>query len=474
MLKFFIVYFLIICTLFANDFSNSLYDLISEDDSIWSVDDNVKQNHLKLESSLNNTLKQKNVYSYEDLLDNIKTFAPKILLQKLETASSAAELRSVRSELYPTFNLSLNEEYSKRYDDFPLRNTSVGNDSIIQSTGYQAYASIGLNYNIFNFGSTLDKIDAYKAKIKSSKQKECMVYKDVALYLLDEYYKAMILKERLKYTNDLLSNLTQIYENKKRLNEVGELPKSSIFEGALKIADESSNLSYIQKDITQTLSNINYITGANISDINVLVYFRNVLNNTKFINFYETPKAKQLFYQIEEKRNLLNSEFKNYFPSLSLYARYNFYGYDRNDIIESIDKAEKNGYKFGLVISYTLFDGFRRESRIENAKIEYLKSNLELVDAKREYEQNIKSLQENINQEQNKISNLANSKDYSKNILNIANRLNKSGEENLNNVIESINLDMRKNIELIQSKIKLDMLKVKKDIISSDKLCDGI
>lgn len=31
-----------------------------------------------------------------------------------------------------------------------------------------------------------------------------------------------------------------------------------------------------------------------------------------------------------------------------------------------------------------------------------------------------------------------------------------------------------KNIELIQSKIKLDMLKVKKDIISSDKLCDGI
>lgn len=31
------------------------------------------------------------------------------------------------------------------------------------------------------------------------------------------------------------------------------------------------------------------------------------------------------------------------------------------------------------------------ESRIENARIEYLKSNLELVDAKREYEQNIKS-----------------------------------------------------------------------------------
>lgn len=473
MFKIIIINFLLICTLCANEFSNSLYDLISEDDSIWNVDEKISENHRKLESSLNNSITKKDAYTYEDLLDNIKKFTPKILLQKLETAMSETELRAARAELYPSLSLGLNEEYSKRYDDFPLRNTSVGSENIIQASGYQAYASIGINYNIFNFGSTLDRIDAYKAKIKSAKQKECMAYKDVALYLLDEYYKAMILKERLKYTRDLILNLTQIYENQKKLNKAGELPKSNLFEGALKIADENSNLSYIQKDITQALSNINYITGANITDINSLLYFKTVLD-VGFANFYETPRAKQLSYQIEEKRNLLNSEFKNYFPSFSLYARYNFYGYDRDEFTRSIDKTEKNGYKFGLAVSYIIFDGFRRESRIENAKIEYLKSNLELVDAKREYDQNIKSLQENINQEQNKILNLNNSRDYSKNILNITNRLNKSGEESLNNVIESANLDMRKNIELIQSKIKLDMLKVKKDIISNDTLCNGI
>ncbi|WP_304345154.1 TolC family protein [Campylobacter showae] len=449
-------------------------------------------------------------FTFSSLSKSLESTNPSILSSKLQTMLANEEINAAKSSLYPRLSLSANSEYSKKYAN--ARNNYINDESLVSSTGFASSVSLKLNYELYKFGANALNIDAAAYKKQSLSYKECVTLNEAKLRLLELYYNLLDSKDKLNSYNNLKQINKEIYETSKRLYENGDHAKTAMTNSAIRLVEIEDNIASLNKQIKNLLSEISNLSGEDIyieddimpfssedmgSKFNQTSVSLNQIsqtsqagqtNQTKSLKqapsispqtlsldslissplpaFEQTSEAKELNALILSKQSALESKKREYYPAFYLYAKYDFYGDDRDSFRRSWDDTQRNGYRIGLSMVYNLFDGFNREAGIQSASIELLLAKEQFNEAKRRYEKEARNINDDLRSNLEKLKTTLELTSYSKELLGMEERLNLNSQTDKLSVLESkvkFNENLIKNEEAL---LQANMLAVKRFLIN--------
>nr|WP_315019058.1 TolC family protein [uncultured Campylobacter sp.] len=453
--------------------------------------------------------------SFSSLSKSLESTNPSILSSKLQTMLANEEINAAKSSLYPRLSLSANSEYSKKYAN--ARNNYINDESLVSSTGFASSVSLKLNYELYKFGANALNIDAAGYKKQSLSYKECVTLNEAKLRLLELYYNLLDSKDKLNSYSNLKQINKEIYETSKRLYENGDHAKTAMTNSAIRLVEIEDNIASLNKQIKNLLSEISNLSGEDIYIEDEIMPFSsedigdkfnqtsvalnqisqtsqagqtNQTNQTKSLNqapgfspqtlnlapgslissalpaFEQTSEAKELNALILSKQSTLESKKKEYYPAFYLYAKYDFYGDDRDNFRRSWNDTQRNGYRIGLSMVYNLFDGFNREASIESASLELLLAKEQFNEAKRRYEKEARNINDDLRSNLEKLKTTSELTSYSKELLDMEERLNLNSQADKLSVLESkvkFSENLIKNKEAL---LQANMLTVKRFLIN--------
>ena len=449
-------------------------------------------------------------FTFSSLSKSLESTNPSILSSKLQTLLANEEINAAKSSLYPRLSLSANSEYSKKYAN--ARNNYINDESLVSSTGFASSVSLKLNYELYKFGANALNIDAAAYKKQSLSYKECVTLNEAKLRLLELYYNLLDSKDKLNSYNNLKQINKEIYETSKRLYENGDHTKTAMTSSAIRLVEIEDNIASLNKQIKNLLSEISNLSGEDIYIEDEIMPFSSEdigdkfnqtsvslnranqanqagqTNQTKSLSqapsispqnlssdslisstlppFEQTSEAKELNALILSKQSALESKKKEYYPAFYLYAKYDFYGDDRDNFRRSWDDTQRNGYRIGLSMVYNLFDGFNREASIESASLELLLAKEQFNEAKRRYEKEARNINDDLHSNLEKLKTTSELTSYSKELLSMQERLNLNSQSDKLSVLESkvkFNENLIKNEEAL---LQANMLAVKRFLIN--------
>lgn len=421
--------------------------------------------------------------SFSSLAKSLESTNPSILSSKLQTMLANEEINAAKSSLYPRLSLSANSEYSKKYAN--ARNNYINDESLVSSTGFASSVSLKLNYELYKFGANALNIDAAAYKKQSLSYKECVVLSEAKLRLLELYYNLLDSKDKLNSYNNLKQINKEIYETSKRLYENGDHTKTAMTNSAIRLVEIEDNIASLNKQIKNLLSEISNLSGEDIYIEDDIMPFSSediggkfdqafvssnltlsALNSFPLPAFEQTSKGKELNALILSKQSALESKKKEYYPAFYLYAKYDFYGDDKDSFRRSWGDTQRNGYRIGLSMVYNLFDGFNREASIESASLELLLAKEQFNEAKRQYEKEARNINDDLHSNLEKLKTTSELTSYSKELLGMQERLNLNSQSDKLSVLESkvkFNENLIKNEEAL---LQANMLTVKRFLIN--------
>jgi hypothetical protein len=443
-------------------------------------------------------------FTFSSLSKSLESTNPSILSSKLQTMLANEEINAAKSSLYPRLSLSANSEYSKKYAN--ARNNYINDESLVSSTGFASSVSLKLNYELYKFGANALNIDAAAYKKQSLSYKECVTLNEAKLRLLELYYNLLDSKDKLNSYNNLKQINKEIYETSKRLYENGDHTKTAMTNSAIRLVEIEDNIASLNKQIKNLLSEISNLSGEDIyiedeimpfssedigdkfnqtfvalkqtnqsSQAGSLTKALSALPQTLSLDslissplppFEQTSEAKELNALILSKQSALESKKKEYYPAFYLYAKYDFYGDDRDNLRRSWDDTQRNGYRIGLSMVYNIFDGFNRDSSIESASLELLLAKEQFNEAKRRYEKETRNINDDLHSNLEKLKTTSELTSYSKELLDMEERLNLNSQTDKLSVLESkvkFNENLIKNEEAL---LQANMLTVKHFLIN--------
>ncbi|ACZ12014.1 TolC family protein [Sulfurospirillum deleyianum] len=366
--------------------------------------------------------------SFKMLLDAMEKSSPKLEQQRLQTKIAQQNLRTAEAAYLPTLSLGGTSEYShKFYDSYTP--SSVGSDSLTQTSQYQNSSTISLTYDLFRFGATYLGVKAAKEQIKGSKAGECVNLKEQIDSLLEAYVKVRIATAKLAYYQQMQKLYQDSYIMAKRLNEAGELAQTEVITYAQNIADQLVLTAQIHEEKESMLAHLSYLTGVKLDATSTLEPLTLGVSSSSKITFEESSRAKQAYASISQKEAQLQAEKTRYLPVFSLYGKYDLYGSDEDQFNRSMHDVERNGYRVGLSFSWVIFDGFAREAAVETRLLELQQAKVGLVEAKRMYEKEQYLLEAQAREREQRLKSAKKSEASSQNVSQMIETLHENGEK---------------------------------------------
>jgi len=116
----------------------------------------------------------------------------------------------------------------------------------------------------------------------------------MSLNLLENYYKALNLKNKISTNEELKEIYATQYAT--RLNEVGESDKISISEYKIQLSELKTQIQSLKEEAKFTLNNIYQITAVAIDDLKFLSEFNTeeISKNLNFLDFEDTYISQKL------------------------------------------------------------------------------------------------------------------------------------------------------------------------------------
>lgn len=367
--------------------------------------------------------------TFEQLLKAMEQSSPKLEQQRLQTKIAEQSLRTAEAAYLPTLALGGSSEYSHKFHD-SYTPSSVGSDSLTQTSQYQNSSTISLTYDLFRFGATNLGVKAANEQIKSSKAGECVNLREQIDSLLEAYAKVRIATSKLAYYQRMQKLYQDSYIMAKRLNEAGELAKTEVITYAQYIADQLVLTAQIYEEKESMLAHLSYLSGVKLDGTSKLESLSlGMKSSSNKIAFEESSRGKQAYASISQKEAQLKAEKTRYLPVFSLYGKYDLYGSDEDLLNRSMHDVERNGYRIGLSFSWVIFDGFAREAAVETRLLELQQAKVGLVEAKRVYEKEQYLLEAQAREREQRLKSAKQSEISSKNVSEMIETLHENGQK---------------------------------------------
>lgn len=329
--------------------------------------------------------------TYRDTLQKAIDNSFDLKMSKLDIDISKAELKGARADLFPTLFTQFNTEYNNG-----LGNTAninyVGNTVVSSYTQYRNLASVGMQYNLFDFGAINKKVLMAKKDVESKKVAYDIQIKDLKLKILDLYTKTLEANSEIKTKSEVLKVYEQIFHNKERLFVAGVNDKISVMDEAVKIARTQDDIENSQLELKKTLADLSSYTlqKYEVKRLDVLDFEEmNIPNAIIPVGGLEPLKAKTIEknmdlsfnpdnsleaklydFEIEKKKAEYEMYKRQRYPAFKFYTNYLMYGQDPNNYGSAYSDFHQASLAFGLSGSFAFFDGFKNRASKEKAALE--------------------------------------------------------------------------------------------------------
>lgn len=406
-------------------------------------------NQKRLDGELDPNLKAGlNSFSFDALLEHTLANSPSLNLTRLDVQSARNELEYQKASRYPELGINANSEYAKRYGA-RYNSVQIGDDSLVSQSGYGDSVSLVLRQDIFKFGADELAIEAAEENIKQADLKRCSSYMDSSIKLLELYDEALGYKNRIEIYERLKDAYEMLYIYEKRLSGAGELSKTALADQAIALADTSYELSQLELNANNALNKIYSLSGVKIPNVFYLSDLGGANSiNSDFVPFEDSVIAKGFDHELAANELSMKSQERLYYPTVSLYGRYDLYGSDRDDFSRAGKDVKRHGYRAGLTVHMSLFDGGKRAAQIKEKQINKERILSKKEEAKLEYEKQIADLKLFLSKKDEYDKILSNSSKISKDILTMQKRLNASNESSKIDVLNSLIASLKKELAL--------------------------
>ena len=430
-------------------------------------------NQKRLDGQLDSNFKAgPNSFSFDALLEHTLANSPSLNLTRLDVQSARNELEYQKASRYPELGINANSEYAKRYGA-RYNSVQIGDDSLVSQSGYGDSVSLVLRQDIFKFGADELEIEAAEENIKQADLKRCSSYMDSSIKLLELYDEALGYKNRIEIYERLKDAYEMLYIYEKRLSGAGELSKTVLADQAIALADTSYELSQLELNANNVLNKIYSLSGVKIPNVFYLSDLGGANSmSSDFVPFEDSVIAKGFDHELAANELSMKSMERLYYPTVSLYGRYDLYGSNRDDFSRAGKDVKRHGYRAGLTVHMSLFDGGKRAAQIKEKEINKERILSKKEEARLEYEKQIADLKLFLSKKDEYSKILSNSSKISKDILTMQKRLNAGNESSKIDVLNSLIASLKKELALKEHTQKASFNIKKAELVSRYGRCE--
>lgn len=178
-----------------------------------------------------------------------------VKLSQTDIKISETAIQGAKSEYYPKINTSFYSEYTKSLDG-NNQTVYIGNDVLYGSSIFQTSMSVGLNYNLFDFGIRGDKLKIAKTDKVSKIAQYNKILRDTEITVVEAYAKSLILYKQLNLLTQTTSLQHELYNDKKRLYQAGKIPQTDVLEEKIKWTEAKNELEQITAEYEKSLKDL--------------------------------------------------------------------------------------------------------------------------------------------------------------------------------------------------------------------------
>jgi len=328
-----------------------------------------------------------------------------VQLSKVDVGISKAKILGARSEYYPKLGLYAYNEYSKDLgNDNNGQTMYVGNEIIYGSDIYQNAVSLGLNYNLYDFGIRGDNLKIAKNDNIAKQAVYFKTLRDLEINTVELYAKALMEQKEISVKTEILEIQKELSSIKDRLNKSGQVDKTKAVSANIKLVEIETALEKIRNEHSKTLKDLAYLTKEEYSDDDNINDFEEIHDNfipvnnllkasveeTTLLNIEQSPEFRMYDAEIEKKKRELLVAKKQNLPQFTFSTNYYLYGSDRDSYAHSYDNFGQRGLKFRITTYLPIFDGLKNKSERDRIKLEIIRLEIEkeqkIADLKRTFE----------------------------------------------------------------------------------------
>ena len=304
-------------------------------------------------------------------------FGIKVANNNLEVAKNNSSI--FNSGYLPTATLNSGADYRRNNQTivFPDRETGADTERVGNGVVTKSYnASLGLNYTLFD---GLGRKYNYKQLKETYHLTELQVKETIEntyLQLFTVYFQIARLSENTSNLEEALTISKTRLQRAAYQYEYGQSTRLELLNAQVDINNDSIALINSRQQLANAKRGLNVILGVEKEasyDVETEVDFKILMN-------FDEIKQKALANNsvlLQNKKNIAISEFNikvnqsRYLPSLNFNSSYGFNRTENENLVNPFGARSINtdGLNAGLNLTWHLFDGGTRKTRVANAKI---------------------------------------------------------------------------------------------------------
>lgn len=330
-------------------------------------------------------------------------------LQNSQTVKSAIidhtiaveKINEVKTNMLPQLNLSGNYQYYSQspkqlMDASALFGTPPGN--------YISFGS-GIPWNLsttFSLGQLIysqEYITGVKLAHSGEELYELMIRKskeDIAYNVSAAYYNAQILSSQLNFVESNIKNMETMIATSELLYENQMIKYTDVDKLKLNKTMLETQRETIKESYEEVINALKFLAGIPQTES---LMIDNKISTGDFIMQNELIKPDRIELRlIEKKKEISELDRKNiiagFIPSLAAYGIFNYTYYGKGG-----DNGVFKGFPaswFGLQLSWNLFDGFKRKSKLQQNDLDMQKLNVQLNQVNENISMELKNAQQQI------------------------------------------------------------------------------
>ncbi|KAB7886522.1 TolC family protein [Poseidonibacter ostreae] len=324
-------------------------------------------------------------FTLEEVEQRAKKENSDILIQKNELSSTSFELRAKKAKRYGQVDLF--SSYTKYDSPRTLKPLAPPISSSVVTS--ENIANYGASYTVVLFNGFKDAKDVDIANIQESLQKNMLnlTYNQVIYNVRALYIDILSLRNQKKAQDEYLKSLFKLKENITQEVNIGKKAKVELLKVEADLQNVLSGINNIQANINILKSSLNVLINHE-GDFEVKDIEYKATNTLTLLNISEYfEKIENLSYfkisKLNEQKSI--SAYKKskaaYYPRISANTQYSE--------IYSTHGDDDKIFQFGLSLNWNAFDFGMTNALVEKAKIEKIKSSLELKKRELEVKQKI-------------------------------------------------------------------------------------
>lgn len=332
-------------------------------------------------------------------------FGIKIANNNVKIAKNNSSI--LNSRFLPSAAINSGTDYRRNNQKIVFTDPSSGNDAERRGDGVitKTYnTSLGINYTLFDGMGRKYNYKQLKETYNLTELQARQTIENTYLQLFTIYFQIARLSENKNNLREALDISQKRLQRAKYQYEYGQATKLEYLNAQVDVNNDSINLITAKQQLSNAKRGLNVILGI---DKETTYTVETNVDYSKLINYSEieqkTLKNNSLLQQNE--KNVAISEFNikvnkaSYFPTLNFNASYGLNRTENENLVNPFGARliTSNGLNAGLNLSWNIFDGGARKTRVKNAVIVLDNQKIALEQQKVTIKNNLKNTWENYN-----------------------------------------------------------------------------